>query len=212
MNLKKLIPCVCAVFVLSSVLRDAVAANFSFTGNLANDDDVQLFSFYLASPSTVTLRTWSYAGGTNAAGTVIPSGGFDPVIALFDGGGNLMAQNDDGPGVPFDPNSGTAFDALLTTNLAAGTYTVSLMQYANFAIGPTLADGFYGSGRSGFVDTTGSQRTSFWALDILNTESAALVPEPAPIALLALGLAGLGVTRRLKKQAQPARTLRNRPA
>ena len=44
------------------------ADNFSFTGSFAVDNDVQLFNFSVTAPSTVTLRTWSYAGGTNAAG------------------------------------------------------------------------------------------------------------------------------------------------
>src|SRR6266536_1432206 len=96
------------------------AANFSFTGNFNNDADVQLFSFTVGATSTVTLRTWSYAGGTNAAGQVIPRGGFDPILALFDSAGLRINQNDDGgASVPTDL-SGVNYDTFLSSTLGPG--------------------------------------------------------------------------------------------
>ena len=65
------------------------AADFSFTGNFNLDNDVQLFNFSVGAPSTVTLRTWSYAGGINAAGQTIARGGFDPIQAVFNSTGTL---------------------------------------------------------------------------------------------------------------------------
>ena len=56
------------------------ATNLSFTGTFTHDDNVQLFTFVVGAPSTVTLRTWSYAGGVNAAGATIARGGFDPIL------------------------------------------------------------------------------------------------------------------------------------
>ena len=45
------------------------AANFSFTGTFINDTDLQYFTFTLLNDTPgVALRTWSYSGGTNAAG------------------------------------------------------------------------------------------------------------------------------------------------
>jgi len=162
----------------------AMADDFSFTGNLGFDDDVQFFNFTVGVTSTVTMRTYSYAGGTNADGDVIPAGGFDPILALFDADGLLIDQNDDGDGVPTDPVSGSAWDTLLALELTPGNYTVAVSQYSNFAIGPTLADGFEGSGTSGFVDDGGYTRTSFWAFDVLNVTGAEVVDplatEPVP--------------------------------
>jgi hypothetical protein len=72
-----------ALAAMVLVSTPAAAADFSFTGNFTQDDNVQLFNFVVGAPSSVTLRTWSYAGGTNAAGTTIARGGFDPILALF---------------------------------------------------------------------------------------------------------------------------------
>lgn len=89
-----------AVILLGGVLTmgaaQATPQNFSFTGTFSQDDNVQLFHFTVGDTSTVTLRTWSYAGGVNAAGQTIARGGFDPILALFDGTGVLINQNDDG--------------------------------------------------------------------------------------------------------------------
>ena len=85
----------------------------------------------------------SYAGGTNADGVAIAAGGFDPVLTLFDSSGVLVDQNDDNPNTPTgDPNTGAAYDSFLQVTLDAGSYTVAVSQYDNFAIGPNLSDGF----------------------------------------------------------------------
>lgn len=174
--------------VLATACASAQAANVSFSGNLAGDNAVQLFTFTLAANSNVAVRTWSYAGGTNAAGTLIGAGGFDTVVSLFSGLGNaalLIGANDDGIGVAIDPTTGDAFDSLLDLSpLLAGTYTLALTQVANFANGPTLGDGFLGFGSAGF-----GGRSSAWALDIVGVSSAAVIPEPATLALAMLGLA-----------------------
>src|SRR4051794_23762944 len=95
----------------------ARAANFSFTGNFMNDDEVQIFNFSILDPADVTLRTLSYGGGTSANGNVITPGGFDPIITLFDDAGNFITDNDDDDddnvidaALP-DPVTGEAFDA-----------------------------------------------------------------------------------------------------
>lgn len=193
--MKRFLRAAIAAAFLATSSASALAANISFSGNLAGDNDVALFSFTLAAPSDVALRTWSYAGGANAAGNLIAAGGFDPIVSLFSGSGSpalLIGANDDGIGVAVDPSTGNAFDSLLETFLLpAGLYTVALSEFDNFANGPTFGDGFLGAGNLNF-----DGRTSAWALDILGVDSANVVPLPGTVALFMLGLAAVGATRR----------------
>jgi hypothetical protein len=199
----------------------ANALDFSFTGTFAGDDDVQLFNFTVGAPSAnVVLRTFSYAGGTPASGPVVLAGGFDPILALFDATtGSIVDFNDDGaPGtVDADPTTGRAFDTYFARSLDAGNYIVAVSQYDNFAVARAslmdsslpvgnLADGFELTGDpfftvafsdpmspcTQFCDVDGHIRTSAWAFDILNVESASVVPVPAALPLLLSGVVGLG--------------------
>jgi hypothetical protein len=218
MRIGKTLLCILALLVFSAVSR---ADNYSFTGNLTGINDVQSFTFSVGAGSNVVLRTWSYAGGTNAAGTFIPSGGFDPILALFQGLGptaQYIGQNDDGGGnVPADPVTGAHFDTYLAVNnLVPGDYTVTIQDYANFANGPTLGDGFSGHGVTGgiFMDVTGHDRDSHWAFDVLGVESAqsqpGVTPEPSTYLLLGSALLGLVlIIRRQKKASLPVSSLCN---
>ena len=195
--MKRSLQAAVAATLLALGSAPALAADVSFTGMLSGDEAVQLFSFSIAGSSNVTLRTWSYAGGVNAAGLAIAAGGFDTLVSLFSGNGStaiLIGANDDGVGVATDPGTGNAFDALLESfSLAAGDYTVALTQFANFAAGPTLGDGFIGSGSSGF-----DGRSSGWALDLLGVDSAHEVPLPPTLALALLGLVAIGARSRTR--------------
>ena len=168
------------VLALAGPANPARAANFSFRGNLSGPDDVQLFTFALSSITTVTLRTWSYAGGVNAAGDTIARGGFDPILALYAGttaSAVKIEENDDGgPSRVSADITGAHFDTWLQAVLNPGTYTVAVSQFAAYSSGLTLGDGFGPSGFSTFRDVTDSERTSAWAFDVLDVEAAAVVP------------------------------------
>ena len=199
----------------------ASAINFSFTGTFLTDDQIEAFLFMAPTPNaTVTLRTYGYAGGTNAAGMTIPAGGLDPILSVFavNGGviGTLIGSNNDGAGVPVDPATGNAFDSLLAlSTLTAGqTYAVILSQNDNAANGPTFADGFleagngnftaaFGCGGPAFCDVTPSQRTGFWAVDILGAGAATDIsmPEPGSFLLLGAGIVAMAFHRRRSRQA-----------
>ena len=169
---------------IAMALPAAALADFSFTSNVTDaafsDQSRAEFSFGVSGPAEVTLRTWSYAGGTNAAGEEIPSGGFDPVVSVFGSDGALIAYNDDGSGV-VDPDTGLSYDSLQTLYLEGGNYAAVLSEYANFSNG--TIDDFQGNSSTAIAD---GYRTAFWALDILNVDSAAFLRivnsnnEPAP--------------------------------
>jgi hypothetical protein len=203
-----------ALLASSSPVR---ADEVSYQGNFTTDDQVQLFDFNVATPGLVTLQTFGYAGGVNGAGTTIAAGGFDPVLTLFDGAGNFLVMNDDGPcgTVGMDPTTLNCFDAYLSLDLSAGSYIVALTEYDNLPIGPTLADSFTQVGNGDFTcpeflgtpgafcDASPSQRDSAWALDI-TTPGTSPVPEPGSEVLV---LSGISLFFALRKNLQSRRTL-----
>lgn len=192
-----------AIIAISLTAGSANAADFSFAGGFVRPNEVQEFTFTVAGAAAdVSLRTWSYAGGTNAQGTVIQRGGFDPIVSLFDGSGAQIGYDDDGSLVR-DLYSGVAYDSFLMNNLSAGSYTATVTHYHSVPAG-ALAEGFRGSGRVDFA-----ARDSHWALDVLNVESASLgasyysplppIPEPESYALLLAGLGLIGFMTRFRR-------------
>src|SRR5260370_3919029 len=206
----------------------AAAGNFSFTGIFTQDDQLELFQFTAPSASLV-VRTWGYAGGTNANGQLILPGGFDPILSVFDATGGLLpgsllvGSNNDGAGVATDSTTGNAFDSLLalTALNPGGTYVLVLSQNDNSASGPTYGDGFTRTGAGNFTagafgcggtapfcDASPAQRNGSWAVDITNVRSAAditnngggAVPEPGSMRLFCTGLASVALLRRRRKQ------------
>lgn len=185
----------------ASIPTTASAADFSFTGSFLTDDAKAAFTFNLTAAATVTIRSFGYAGGVNAAGQTVGSGGFDGVVSLYDSASQNIAYGDDG--VTVDPITGAAADPLLTIALAAGSYKLFLTQYDNF--GPAnLALPFNFEGqplfRSGFVDFYGSKRMGNWALDITGVSAAAAVPEASTWALMLVGFGIAGYSLRARRR------------
>ena len=196
-------------------ITSAGALADSFTGSFSFDDDVELFTFDLLSPASVTITSLGYAGGTNDAGDLIPAGGFDTTLTLFDSLGDFIIDDDDSRGV-IDGATGEAFDAeIFAPLLPSGTYWVALTQYDNFANGPTVFDGFSREGEPTFTfddgfgsfpmfnDVTGDGRTGEWALDII-VGGSSVVPAPSSVVgLIGMGLMGsvvMYVRKRRSKQ------------
>ncbi len=207
----------CAVgallFTLASALNAAEAATVtSVTGNFTADDDVFTTTVSIATAGYYRFESWSYAGGTMSDGTIVPAGGFDIILALFDAAGQLIDFYDDGAD-RFDPATDTAYDSAFNIDLEPGNYTLAITQYNNFPTGPSLADGFDRQGEGNFTPglesegipctatsfcdvsgTSANARTSFFAVDVTSVPA----PVPLPPALLPMGasLAALGLRRR----------------
>lgn len=189
--------------LITAVPLVALAGTQSHQGVLDADNanDVALITFELSATADVDVQTWSFGGGTNAAGQVIAAGGFDTYVSLFSGWGaaaTFVASNDDGLCPPGHVFGSCADSTLHVASLAAGRYTLAVTMPSNFSFAEnlgtgTLGDGFIGLAADWSGGACSATCTSAYALDIT---SAALVPEPAAPLLLALGLLTLALRRR----------------
>jgi len=200
--------------ILSLVLTLALTASASatlisesFTGTLDNDNGRYYIDFDVTSLTTVDFTSWGYAGGVNSAGETIVDGGFDSQLFVFDSTGNLLASDDDSSGVE-SVSSGLSWDAFISIELGAGSYTAVLTQYDSDYISGNLFSGVWSDADvTDFVDVQGNQRTSAFAFDISGENLANVdgdgvdttpnpIPEPTSIALFGLALAGFAVRRK----------------
>ncbi len=189
-----------ALLAAMLLATSAHAAQFDFSGNIANHNDVVQISFSLASDATnVKVWTDSYLNGVN----------FDPITAVWSQAGSgwsLVEQNDDNPTIV--PGL-TKFDSGLTfSSLAAGNYLFTIATYNNWANGTTLAQGFKFDSQTPIPLAIWDQPASTvnmgtrYSVHLSGVDVAAPVPEPETYAMLLAGLGVLGWARR--RQAKQA--------
>jgi len=78
-------------FLLLAAAAMLHADSISLTGSLSSSTDTVQHIFDVTSTSQITVQTWGFGGGVNAAGAAIAPGGFDPLVALFSGTGATAA-------------------------------------------------------------------------------------------------------------------------
>lgn len=210
------------LLALAGASSAAQAASASFSGSFATDDQLAMIRIGVPVAGDITVQTFSYGGGTNGANQVIPPGGFAPVLTLFDEAGNNVIGNVGSSNTCPPGGAGFCWDASFTyPGAPAGDYLLVLSQDGNYPVGQ-FPDGFSMAGQphytaqyAGFPDDPhytfiqidGSQRSGGWALDVSAPGPLTLVPEPTVAALLAAGLAIVGLARRRSRSgAGPLRT------
>jgi hypothetical protein len=209
---------VAAVCLLLSAAAICSAGTVSYTGTFITPEDEFIGTLTVAAGGSVTLQTFGFGGGINSVSDTITPGGFDPLVALYQGTGpsalfldgtadNLSNYSGEPPACPpaglvtIGSVAGQCGDVRLNFNgLDAGTYTflltdVNYVPNAIYETGGLLGDGF--------SDLTGGSLpfatcydvndcntdTANWALDVTTSGSVgAQTPEPSSFVLVGFGL------------------------
>ncbi len=157
-------------------------------------------TFTVTQNTTMEAITYSYAGGTSQTGAVVPAGGLEPYLSLFDSSGNFLASTFFGTTCPPGAASlnGNCFDIELDGGtLTPGTYQIVLSAFENMSVaennGPpaTLADGFTGLGNLAAGENLN------YAFDVILPDQPS-IPEPLSLGLFLTGLAALPISRRFR--------------
>ena len=194
--LTKLILRGAAACALAGAFAVAHAVDVTVSGNLLFNSDVVQIDFSVASPGEITLYTDSWQAGLN----------FDPTLALFDAGFNLVTIGDDtADPAALLPGQG-GFDSQIRLTAAPGAYHLALSASGNDAVGPTFADGFSLGGtmptlisewnQPSYDINANDQKGGFWQVRLNGVASVAPVPEPGEWALMLAGFAAIGAVLR----------------
>jgi len=159
------------------------------SGTFTTDDERATIFYTVANQGPVTVSTTSFA-----------TGGFSPILSLFDSTGNFLF---------LDSGYANNTDATLSWVSNAGAfYTIVLTEFDNFPVllpTGTLSDGFTEDGQGNFTETlsgmtgpfhlpTGEQLTGDWAISFTSPDPSLQVSAPEPgtgLMLLPVLLLGL---------------------
>jgi len=163
--------------------------------------------FTVFTPTTVEALTYSYGGGTSETGAVVPAGGLEPYLSLFDSAGDFLQSTYFGTTCPTGAHSvgPNCYDVELNDGtLQPGDYEIALTAYGNMSFaennGPpaTLADGFTGLGNLATTENLD------YAFDLIlpTNEVPVGAPEPGTLgSAMAAAMAGIAISA-IKKRRQ----------
>ena len=178
----------------------ANANSFTFSGNIANHNDIVRVDFSLAADAT-NVRVWTdsfLATGSTQTG---PGTNFDPITALWNTDtGALIGENDDNASIGAGQtyyDSGFSLAALV-----AGNYFFTMATYANFANGANISNGFAYDAQAPIAiadfnqpANAGNLRGTFWRINLDGVDTATppdISPVPLPAAAWLFGTAIAG--------------------
>lgn len=141
--------------------------------------------FNVSTTSVMQAITFSYGGGTNGQGTVIPQGGLEPYLSLFNSSGDFLASTFFGTTCPAGAQTNTishqCLDVLLNGGaLAAGNYQIALSAFENLSLAENLGAGTLTDGFTGLGNLAASEDLHY-AFDVILTPQVAPVPEPSAV-------------------------------
>lgn len=193
--------------------------SISCIGTLGSPEDLFEQSFTVLGTRSVTIQSYGFGGGTNAASSVIPAGGFAPLIALFSAAPETIRTDAFGNPIASVPGSTQFFagcppaglrsiggsaecgDSRLVVSLGPGSYNllVSDADYIPFAVSPgpptstALSDGFADLTGGVFQTCTPAGACigdgANFAIDILGFSDTTTGPAPEPTSTCLLGAA-----------------------
>lgn len=176
----------CGLLALcSAITLKASADTFTQSGTIATDNTVVQIPFATATVQTYEFTTTSYA-----------TGGFDPVLSLFNADGTLFTGYMNNPA---NSASNGGSDADLIDVLGPGSYILALTEFPNYSSG-TLSSFATGPATSLFIDqVTGLQTTNAYTVNYSSAgATSAVTPEPPSALLVLLPLGGFVFLNRRK--------------
>lgn len=181
---------IASLFGLSLVSSVSQAASFTFSGNIANHNDIVRVDFSLATDAT-NVRVWTDSFLATEPIQTGPGTNFDPITALWNTDtGARIGENDDNSSIA--PGQ-TYFDSGFSlATLAAGNYFFTMATFANFASGDNISNGFRYDAQTPIAiadfdqpANAGNLRGTFWRINLDGVDSASgpTIPIPSPIPL-----------------------------